>query len=190
MPKFFISKSLIVACAAALATACTAGNAASTHEMVATKKGEYIQTAKPGAAVEFRQIGSNKITDMNSREIRIQIIDGYDAGTLTVNVINNEALSLSGSATSYAFDMSGSTPHEIAVNVNPLVTGKLYLNFNAVAEYGAGQVARTQYAVPIYADTEPQKGNAESLDTAERTTTAPGIVVMDAEETIITKSPE
>lgn len=185
MTKFFAAPFGLVLFAPLLfAAACTASNVSVQQDAQAVQSGEMtMKTSKPGAAVQFRDMSGKIETSSKSRKIHVQVSDGYDSGTLRVDIVPNPALSLTG-ALSYTFDMAGSGVSDIVLDVKPLSEGKHYLNYTATAEYGDGQVARAVYAVPIYSGVTPRKSGDTPKAAIEKNSAAPGIITMDAEETI------
>lgn len=175
------SLGLVLLFSPVFASACTAGNVASQQDIHASEK--VMKTSKPGASVQFSDVSGKVVTSSTSRTIRVNVADGYKAGILTVKVMPNPELSISGPM-SYAFDMAGSEAHDISLKVKPLSSGTHYLNYIAIAEYGDGQVARASYAVPIYSGVTPQKTTATAPSAVEKLSGERGVITMDAEETI------
>lgn len=171
-----------------MATACNAGSTA-TKSQAKTAKTNYVKTSKPGAAIEFRNVSGGAETDASSRLIRLSVLNGYTSGTLSIEVNAGDNLSLSGGSNSYLFDMSADA-HEIALKVKPLSEGKHYVNFVAIAEYGQGQTARTYYSLPVYSGMQAQKIDPKPETAEALKNISPGLILMDAEETIETNTPK
>ncbi len=186
-----IKISVITALTALLSTGCSGAPSGKNEAHMTPANTDYVKTAKPGAAVTFQNISdqaASQDTSGNSRDVRVRISEEYSSGLLTVRVIDNPNLSVSGAGT-YTFDMSGDAPHEIVLSVKPLADGKHYLNFSAVADYEGGQSARAGYAVTIYSGVQPQKADAAIAGEAQTGAEPRGLIVMDAEETIEPKTP-
>ena len=171
-----------VLCATLAAAGCAAQTHTSSTESVQAT--EYIKTSKPGAAVSFSHDYDGTAVPGETRQIRIQIEDGYAAGNLQVSIASNEALSISNAGSTFNFNMAGENTHEIVTSVKALSDGIHYINIKAVAEYESTQVARSSFAIVFNAGVEMQKGRAVTV-TPQSTLNNPGVIVMEAEEEII-----
>ena len=172
---------LILASLMLSASACQAGEAV---EPAKISKSDYVKTSKPGAAIRFTHDYNGSAKAGEVREVKINISDKYDSGTLRIDIIPNDNLSLGDSAGSYRFDMSGSDAHELTIAVKALSEGSHTLNFNTTAQYGDQQVARGNNAITFNTGVVVQKSAVSNFETLKKTQATPGIIVMDAQEVI------
>lgn len=168
-------------------SACSAADV-STETMAAPASADYVKTSKPGALVQFSHTLGKATAD--GQALTLNISEGYDGGTLTIEISDNENLSVSGSGGDYRFAMSDDGRHTLNLSVKALATGKHYLSFIAIAESGDGQVARSSYAVPVYSGVAPEKVGSVHVAPADSSTYSGGIIAMEAEETISTEKAE
>ena len=175
---------LLLGTASLMVAACNAGEATTP---VDPGKEDYIKTSKPGAGVFISSDYDGTAEAGEERLIRIKVSDKYPSGTLTVSIVPNADLSVSGGETAYVFDMSGDRSHEINISVKALSEGIHYLNLKAVAEYGDQQVAGANSAITFNAGVERPKGLNRVIDEAPSASEkqSGSVVVMDAEEEII-----
>ena len=170
-------------CAATL-TACSASKA--TQKNTAAVQSEpAVQTIKIGAHISFEHDFDGALKSGEIETVNLSIRDRYAAGILTVDILNNENLSVLSSQPSYSFDMSGDAPHEIDFNVQALTDGLHYLNFKARAELPDGQVLPASFSIKVSSGIANQKTRiAAPIDSDNAPAPSGGVIVMDAEEEI------
>lgn len=167
--------------------ACTAAQNNSGVETTAASAAPIVKTSKVSAAVNFSSDFDGILKAGETKTIRMTLTDNYPSGTLTVTVLPNDALSVFPDNAPFVFSMAGDAPHGFDLTVSALRDGQHYLNFNGIAEFGNGQVARVSHAISVRSGVALEKTAPLSSDSKNSAPSTGGVVVMDAEEEIIQK---
>lgn len=173
-------------------SACSANETVVANETVSPASkhahvgGEYIKTAKPGAAVEISHDYDGTAQVGETRLVNIRVANSYDAGRLEVSLSPNAGLTLENGSGPYVFDMAGHDVHEFSVSVKAHGQGIFYLNVTAVAKYGTHQQAARNTAISFNAGVERLKRPNEVAVVPEKTQGPAGVVSMPADEEILT----
>lgn len=172
--------------AALLATACTQTVVSDVPEQVTetkTKKLKPIATVKPGAAVEFSHEILAAAAPGSTGTIQITVVEGYDAGTLTLLTTGSEPMSVFGVDTTKTVDMASGGTHSWTVNYNAATDGVYYVNVQASAAPTSGPEMSRAYAARIevgdISKAEKPKSSGDVMITPEGET----IIIMEAQET-------
>lgn len=143
---------------------------------------------KPGANVFLQHNYDGKTSAGEIENIEISIVDGYDAGTLSVTVMPTEGLTLYSDIREHKFSMIGDAPHNLVASVSAATNGVYYLNLHMSASDNAGNVIQRSSGIALYVGTNAKALKRDMLiDASPDVAGEPGLVVMDAEEEIITQ---
>lgn len=173
--------------AALLASACTQTVVSDVPEETAETGSKTLQTpatVKPGAAVEFSHEITAAAAPGGTGTVKLTVIEGYDAGTLTLTTGGTDPLSVFGVDTTKTVDMASGGTHSWTVNYNAATDGIYYLNVQAAAAPDAGPEMSRVYAVRIEVGDISKAEKPQSPGDVMVTPDGETIIVMEAEETI------
>jgi len=191
-----MNTNLLAVCAGAafvILSGCTSQNsqAGSPDQMVSADKitdkkpGDVPNSyVKPGAAITFTHNYDGQSKPGEIENFVVNVHEEYAAGDLTVNISADDGLDINFGGGQHSFSMADNADQVINVSVSASSPGRYYLNFQAAANSGNGQVLRRSYAIAIQVgdksfNTKPSEGmNIQQTESGEN------IIIMDAEETI------
>ncbi len=140
-------------------------------------------TIKQGADVSFSHNYDGK-TDLGVVEdFQIYIQEEYAAGTLDISINASEGLVLSADSQT-SFSMAGDGVRTLNISVSAQNPNKYYVNLQARADDGSGQVMLRSYGVAVYVGDPKLYPKVEQKFTVQDTKDGGKIIVMEAEETI------
>ncbi|MGJ8562456.1 MAG: hypothetical protein ACSHXY_02780 [Alphaproteobacteria bacterium] len=186
-----IQKTMIPAITAGLLLcgACSQNTGASSADLSANAQSEkqakaYVShVTKAGAAVGFSHNYDGHTKVGETENIAITLNDRYTSGILTASATQSDGLSVQ--SADQTFRMEGNDAHIFDVQVSAASGGVYSLNFQIVADADVGNVARTTATIMIYVGDTAHFEKNRKVDTKPNTSkAAPGLVIMDAEETI------
>jgi len=140
-------------------------------------------TIKQGAAVSFKHNYDGKTDPGFVENFQISIQEEYAAGTLDISMNASEGLTLSVDGLT-SFSMAGDGVRTLNISVSAQTPNKYYVNLQARANDGSGQVMLRSYGVAIYVGDPKLYSKVEQKFTVEDTKDGGKIIVMEAEETI------
>lgn len=190
MTKNKLITTLLISSAALILQACSSNS--TTEANVTEAKIDPVKSAavkdiksyvKPGAAVSFGSNYDGETGIGETEDIQITINEQYGSGTLTVNVSTDDGLSLVSGVTQFDFSMDSDDDMVIDLSVNAQTAGKYYINLQALADTGNGQVMPRTQSIAVYvgnkADYKKPKNTLKIEETGDGK-----VIVMDAQETI------
>ena len=168
----------LTACSAATQQSADHSHEGSEH--VHSSKGErHVATVKPGASVQMNPVLPKSMSAGSFQTVQLRFADGYNEGSLSVNLQPSAGLSLFGGAASKTFDMTNASEHVWDVDVKAETDGVYFLNVFAEAQ---GQPR--SFSVRLDVGQVTQKMRDEALPAQGKLTDGGKIRVLDAQETI------
>ncbi|MBL4855259.1 MAG: hypothetical protein JKY25_13610 [Robiginitomaculum sp.] len=177
--------SAIVSGLALTAISACSSQGAVEQQTVAKDQPILVETAtiKQGADVSFSHNYDGNTDPGFVENFQIFIQEGYDAGTLDISMNASEGLTLTANSQT-SFSMSGDAVRTLNISVSAQTPNKYYVNLQARANDGSGQVMLRSYGVAIYVGDPKLYPKVEQKFTVEDTKDGGKIIVMEAEETI------
>ncbi len=187
-----VSASALMACSnmaaqdSAAAPVETPGIEMAAHDTSTTHAAEGY--AKPGAALRLAHDFEGNFAPGEVATVRVKLMDEYDAGILSVNVLDGDGVRILSDMRHLKFQMTGNSVHEFDVQFAALEDADGYINILSTVELPDGSVLMRQHGISLKSGDGlvDQPKNAMGEDTDQPVSTG-GIVVMDAEETVIQK---
>ncbi len=162
-------------------------NANSTAANAETSKPDtgYIgHTTKAGVPLSLSHNYDGHSDAGEVETIRITIRDGFDAGTLTAEVLETPGLNILTGNTLQSFRMEGNDVHSFDVQVSAPVDGQYGLYIRMIADAGVGNVARTTSTINLFVGNSALYEKSRSATDGVKKGGEPGMIVTEAEETI------
>lgn len=149
-------------------------------------KTHYTPYAKPGASVtvSHNYSGQSKLGGVDN--IRVSFKERDTDGVMTVKILPSAGLNIASAGDVQTFQMSGTDTHEMDISVTAQTDGQYFVNLLITADRGVGSVSTQSYGIPIYAGSAvPSKQGSGMKNTSEIKKVSGGLIVMEAQETII-----
>ena len=183
---------LMIGCAKADGTAPQTAKHTS-HEVTSKKTGPkkagydgrsaYL---KPGAAIRLSHDYDGSSLEGNVETVEITLSDGYDAGTLTLDVVEDSELIYTG-AQQHVFDMSGNKDHTLTLQIGTPQSGTHYMNLFANVKNEDGSNMQRSFSVAFHVGGSSQNPKYKTAPKTLASKGEAGFIVMQAQETIKVK---
>ena len=160
-----------------------------TDASVETADAPRVQLAAPStvkvvAAVEFSHDVTAAAGPGGTGTLTLKVIEGYAAGTLTLETYGDDALSVFGADTAKTLDMSSGDVHEWTVSYIAQADGVYYANVRATAEPVDGPTMSRAYAARLEIGDTNKAQKVEVPGILETDADGETMIIMEAEETI------
>jgi len=136
-------------------------------------------TVKPGASVTLNSILPKSMESGRYQTVRLQLHDGYNDGTLSVNLAPSEGLSLFGGSSAKTFNMAAAGPHIWDVDVKADTDGVYFLNV-----FSEAQGQPRSFSVRLDMGVITQKMLSDAMPAQGELVDGGKIRVLDATQTI------
>jgi len=145
------------------------------------KTSSHGQYSKPGAGIEYSYDMPKNITAGETVTFQLTLDETYNTGDLNVGLTSDGGLQMFATNTQSRFNMGGVTSHIIDVSFTAPSNGRHYINVQAMADSGNGQVMPRIFSIPVQVGPEQAMKPHQNMT---KTSSGENIIVMEAQEVI------